>query len=141
MHNNSTTEKLLTLGNLEQNSQWPDYAALGFTTADVPSLIEVMCDAALHESEDENELWAPVHAWRALATLGGVDVIGTLFTLAKSGLLDEFGKLELPDVIARMGPDAVPHVHRVLIDEQDCEVSQFAGMTSAVCGPLRRHGA
>jgi hypothetical protein len=60
--------QLLTLGECQRGPQWLDYLALGIGLEHVPDLIRMVQDEELNQAYSESlEVWAPVHAWRALA--------------------------------------------------------------------------
>jgi hypothetical protein len=57
------------------------------------------------------EVWAPVHAWRALGDLGAEEAIGALVALLSKPDPDDFDDAlsdEFPDIMERIGPAAVP---------------------------------
>lgn len=64
-------DQLLTLGT--PGETWDpgaDYPALGITHEQVPELIRMATDTALNDMESGSvEVWAPLHAWRALGQL------------------------------------------------------------------------
>ena len=59
--------------------QWPDYPALGLRMEHVPDLIRMTLDDELHGADsDSREVWAPLHAWRALGQLRAESAIKPL---------------------------------------------------------------
>ncbi|MFW6136222.1 MAG: SEC-C metal-binding domain-containing protein [Chloroflexota bacterium] len=103
--------ELLTLGECSRQKTWPDYLALGLGLEHVPDLIRMALDQALHEADsDSNLIWAPVHAWRALAQLHAEEAARPLTSLLRR--IDEHGddwvNEELPRVFGYIGPVAVP---------------------------------
>lgn len=108
--------RLLTLGPPEtfgEQDVWYDYAGLGITRADVPNLIAMATDPDLNVSEDELLAWGPLHAWRALGQLGAVEAIRPLVRLITDYPDDEWFAQELPQVFARIGPDALPVLFKI----------------------------
>jgi hypothetical protein len=101
--------QLLTLGE-PLDADWPDYLAMGIGPEQIPDLIRIVEDNKLHNADDESlEVWAPVHAWRALGQLGAGAAVGPLL-----GLLwrideyhDDWIGEELPPVLGMIGPAAV----------------------------------
>jgi hypothetical protein len=97
---------------------WIDYpAVLGLTPADVPELVRTGTAPDFNDAaEREEEIWAAVHAWRALAQLGAVEAAEAL-----AGLLgpeaDDWLSGELPDVFRVLGPGTVPALASVVLDE------------------------
>jgi hypothetical protein len=65
---------------------WCNYASLGITTEHSSELFRVLETPEVEvQSAEDPELWAPMHAWRALAQLGTLDLVGHLLKR-----LDEF---------------------------------------------------
>ena len=66
-------KQLITLGDPRQRREWEnwrDYAALGLTAAHIPDLLRLMLDEDLSGADsDSAEVWAQLHAWRALGQL------------------------------------------------------------------------
>lgn len=110
---------LLEVGDARDSIQdWPDYRALGLTTADIPELIRLASDHALHWAEDESpEIWAPIHAWRALGQLGAVEAVEPLLALHDPLEDSDWILEELPEVYGLIGPAAVPALSRYVLDD------------------------
>ena len=99
-----------------------DYVAeLGLTAEHVPGLIRIArqwLDTWGDEERDEAELWASVHAWRALGQLGAVEAVEPLLGML-DGLADtddDWHMEEFPDVFALIGPDAAEALERYVTD-------------------------
>lgn len=111
--------KLLTLGDCRGQLEWPDYLALGIGPEQIPDLIRMAEDENLHWADSESlEVWAPIHAWRALGQLGAEAAVEPLLGLLWR--IDEFqdnwiGE-EIPRVLGRIGPAAVPRIAEYLAD-------------------------
>jgi hypothetical protein len=106
-----SVERLLTMGESERISpeQWPDYRELGIGPEQIPDLIQMATDEALNEASSESpEVWAPVHAWRALGQLHAVEAVGPLLELFDRLQDDDWVHEELPEVFAMIGPAALP---------------------------------
>jgi hypothetical protein len=72
----SPVSELLTFGDCRDFREWPDYLDLGLRPEHVPELIELATDKELNWADPESlEVWAPVHAWRALGQLRAVPAI------------------------------------------------------------------
>ena len=62
--------KLLSYGDCRNFKEWPDYLELGFAREHVPDLIGMATDEELNWADSDSlEVWAPIHAWRALGQL------------------------------------------------------------------------
>jgi hypothetical protein len=109
---------LLTLGDCRKMRQWPDYLALGIGPAHVPDLIRMVQDEELNQVDSDSlEVWAPVHAWRALGQLRSEKAIEPLL-----GILwridddDDWVGEEVPVVLGMIGPAALPKLTEYLAD-------------------------
>lgn len=103
--------RLLTLGRPRPGPQWMDLQALGLNAAHIPALIGLVQDEALHEGE-EPAYWAPVHAWRALGQLRADEAVPALLAVLwrTDDALDHWVAEDLPRVLGRIGPAAIPAV-------------------------------
>ncbi len=106
--------RLLTIGEVESNDSagWPDYPAeFGLGHAHAGALIRLACDAALNAGDSESrEVWAPLHAWRALGQLGVEDAVAPLLAYLKRADEYDAAHEELPVVFGMIGPAAIPHL-------------------------------
>lgn len=104
-------DQLLSLGDLREQPRY-DYLSLGLRPEDVPALIAMAGDDALWQADGEAvEVWAPVHAWRALGDLRAEEAIAPLVALLSRPDPDDYDDWlgdELPDIFAKIGPAAVP---------------------------------
>jgi hypothetical protein len=112
--------QLLQLGNLEAIPDWSAYLKLGITAAQTAELGQMAVDLDLFKSEEDFEFWAPIHAWQALATLGGPAAIAALMNALHQLSDDEdfwdwVGE-ELPAAIGRVGVSALPALAQSLAD-------------------------
>jgi hypothetical protein len=113
-------DKLLTLGDARgSKSHWPNYLAYGLGPEHIPDLIRMATDKELNGAgSDSLEVWAPVHAWRALGQLRAGAAAEPL-----TGLLhridddqDDYVGEELPEVYGMIGPAAIPVLAAYLAD-------------------------
>lgn len=116
----SPVSELLGLGDCRGQSEWPDYLALGLGEEHVPELIRMALDEELHTADAESDaLWAPIHAWRALAQLGAEEAAKPLTRLLYR--IDEYDDdwvgEELPEVFGQLGPAAIPVLVGYLADD------------------------
>lgn len=100
--------RLLTLGgDVSPEDAWLDYPALGIGPEHVPALVAIASGEPFGGSP-ELEAWAPLHAWRALGQLGAVEAIPALIALACDWNDGDWLLGDLPEVLALMGPAAIP---------------------------------
>ena len=122
--------KLLTYGGLDNNRRdgpWPDYRELGLNSEHVPDLIRMTMDMDLNDSsQDRLEVWAPLHAWRALGQLKAEEAAEPLVRLFERLEDDDWVPRELPKVFSMIGPGTIPAIAAFLGDhdvEQICRIS------------------
>lgn len=120
---------------------WADYCALGLSREHVPELIRLATDEALHTAEAETAaVWAPLHAWRALAQLEAAEAAAPLLGIANflERQQDDWFLEDLPKVFARFGPAAVEVLARFLTDADN---GLYARITAArgLCSIGQRH--
>ena len=96
--------------------KWPNYAArFGFSPEHIPALIQMACDMSLHNGGGmTHEVWAPVHAWRALAQFRAVEAVAPLLESYPEIADSEAPYEELCDVFHMIGPAAVPALSAAL---------------------------
>ncbi len=113
----SPVSELLTLGDCRDFREWPNYLDLGLSSEHVPELIEMATDKELNWADSESlEVWAPVHAWRALGQLRAVSAIEPLLDLFHELEDVDWAYDELPDVYGMIGREAIPALARYLDD-------------------------
>jgi hypothetical protein len=112
--------RLLTIGeaNIFKRIAWPDYpATYDLGNEHIPSLIRMACDMALHlDDSDGPEIWAPVHAWRALAQLRAVEAMEPLLQFSKIDMEDGAVSQEFAEVFGVIGPAAIAPIATFLDD-------------------------
>ncbi|EKU97918.1 hypothetical protein Lepto7375DRAFT_7175 [Leptolyngbya sp. PCC 7375] len=87
-------------------NQWINYVdELGLTTDHIPELIRLASDKELDE-DDEVEIYAYIHAYRALGQLKAESVIEPLIKLLGDEANEWFLE-ELPEVFAMIGPTCI----------------------------------
>jgi hypothetical protein len=101
--------KLLTYGKERLTDDWIDYETdAGLTQADIPELIRMATDAELDNLDYEAyeiEIFAPVHAARALGQLRAEEAIAPLITLFNQ--YDDYFLEDLPLIFAKIGIAAI----------------------------------
>jgi len=113
--------ELLSLGDPRQRLNRVDYLALGLTEEHVPELIRMMQDEDLNWADGESaEVWAPLHAWRALGALRAEAASEPLVALLPriDDYDDDWVMEDLPDIFAQIGEPAVPALGVFLADDR-----------------------
>ncbi len=123
----SPVDRLLTYGECQgARLKWANYPELGYTSAHIPDLIRMATDDKLNWAESDSlEVWASIHAWRALGQLHATEAI--------EPLLDLFDELEgndwllgdMPEVYALIGPAAIPALRAYLADNSHSPISHI----------------
>jgi hypothetical protein len=123
------TDQLLDVG--EPRDVDTDYVALGINRGHVPELIRMATDEQLHSGpRDSNIVWAPIHAWRALAQLRAEEAVVPLVSLLRrvDDEDDDWVCEDLPRALAAMGPAALTPLAEYLADSAH---GQWARVASA----------
>ena len=129
-------DKLLTLGDGRKVGtnvkEWSIYLELGLGPEHIPDLIRMATDEELRWTySDTLEVWAPIHAWRALGQLRAEAPIEPLLSLldeAEDG--DDWVLEELPEVYGMIGPAAIPAITWYIADENHLD---WARITAIGC--------
>ena len=112
-------EQLLTYGEERSYSpeNWPNYLELGLGPEQIPDLIRMATDDALNWADSDSlEVWAPIHAWRALGQLRAEAAVEPLLTLFEALDDSDWVMEELPEVLAMIGPAALPALAAYIAD-------------------------
>ncbi len=112
-------DQLLTYGEGQNVApeKWPNYLELGPGLEHVPELIRMAGDEELNRAfSDTLEVWAPLHAWRALGQLRAEAAIEPLIALFTTLKESEWAFDELPEVLGMIGPAALPALAASLAD-------------------------
>ncbi len=111
-------DALLTLGDTRDSmGKWPDYSEYGIGAEHIPDLIQLATDPELHWADSESlEVWAPIHAWRALGQLRAEEAIAPLLNLFHELEEDDWVGEELPRVYGMIGAAAIPALTAYLAD-------------------------
>lgn len=121
-------------------ADWPDYVeefAVGHEH--IGELVRLACDEALHRADsDTSEVWAPLHAWRALGQLRAAVSVPPLLALLKKIDEDEAAEMELPVVLGMIGPAAIPYCSDFLSDRANPPLS-LATTIDAIKEIAERH--
>jgi len=117
---NDPVAKLLTYRRFtfrDMSKPWPDYRKLGLTHEHVPELIRMATDPDLDASPSKSlRVWAPLHAWRALAQLRAVEAIQPLLLRLEQNEDDDWLHNDVRRIFAMIGPSAIPALEAFLGD-------------------------
>ena len=126
-------DKLLTFGDCQNLPEWPNYPELGLGPEQTPDLIRMAIDEELnHAASDSLEVWAPVHAWRALGQLHAEAAVEPLISLFRTIDEDdnEWADEELPTVFGMIGPAAIPALTAYLVNPTNGLYARIAAISS-----------
>lgn len=103
--------RLLTIGEPRSYdpAEWPDYCArFALGREHTGGLMRMACDAALHQADStSSEMWAPMHAWRALGQIRAEESVVPLLAFLRTAEDDEAATEELPAVFGMIGQAAI----------------------------------
>jgi len=123
-------DQLLTYGRVHPQREWPNYVEeLQLDASHIPELLRMGLDPALSNADTHSkEVWAPLHAWRALGQLRAIETLDRLIKLVDT-LNDDWLPEEMSQIISLMGPASLPHLQTALAntDLEDitrCQVSE-----------------
>jgi hypothetical protein len=122
-------DQLLTLARPKRHGTDVDYTNLGIGGEHVPELIRMATDEALNSAPSKSTLvWAPVHAWWALAQLRAHEAVVPLLSLLQriDDDHDDWVGEDLPHVLAAIGPTVVEPVTAYLADPSHGEWARVA---------------
>ncbi len=126
-------ERLLSYGESGRITpeEWPDYREMGIGPAQIPELIQMATDEELNVAAAESpEVWAPLHAWRALGQLRAVEAVEPLLELFDRLEDDDWVHEELPVVFGLIGPTALPALAAYLADLWHTDSSRISAIAS-----------
>jgi len=124
-------ERLLTYGESDRITpdHWPDYRELGIGPEHIPELIQMATDEELNVAAAEStEVWAPLHAWRALGQLRAVEAVEPLLQLFDRLEDDDWVHEELPVVFGLIGSAALPALAIYLADLSHTDSSRISAI-------------
>ncbi len=125
-------EALAQLGQ-PASREYLDYVGrFGLTDSDIPALVGLArrwADEAHFEATGTSDaMWAPIHAWRALASLGAEALVPALLDMLDplDDEDDEWFLEETPHLFARIGAPAVEPMVEFLSDQGHAEYARVA---------------
>lgn len=122
-------DTLLTYGEAKggTSDQWPNYLELGLEPGHIPDLIRMATDANLNWADSESlEVWAPIHAWRALGQLRAEAAVEPLLSLFEDLENSDWVLEELPEVFGMIGSTALSALAAYISDvsfDEDARIS------------------
>ncbi len=127
-------QRLLSIGEARSYNppDWPDYRArFGLEREHIGDLIRMACDAGLNQAEStSSEVWAPMHAWRALGQMRAEEAVVPLLAFLRTAEDDEAAAEELPAVFGMIGQAAIRPISEFLSDRSNPE----AAVSTALIG-------
>jgi hypothetical protein len=133
------TYRRLTSGDF--GKPWPDYLKLGFSREHVPELIRMATDPDLNDSDANSfEVWAPLHAWRALGQLRAEEAIQPLLLLLERQRDDDWLLNDLSRIFALIGPAAIPALEAVF-EDVSVDETPLVSIPECFVGIAREHPA
>ncbi|EIJ36174.1 SEC-C motif domain protein [Thiothrix nivea DSM 5205] len=114
---------LTPLGEPQDSRRWGNYLAHGFSADDAPTLVELIEDDSFVES-DGDEIWVPLHAWRALSQLmpaGLEELLKVLVVLTT----DDWAMDEIPIVLAAAGKAGIEPLAAFVLDDEHDELARM----------------
>lgn len=114
---------------------WPDYVTdVGLTPADIPELIRMVVDPTFNELDSEGtEVWAPIHAMRALGQLQATEAIAPLLPVMTWD--DDFAPANLVAVMGMMGAAAIAPLMDFIHDSQQGEWAKATAVRAIAAIP------
>lgn len=122
-----------TLGEITEQEAWLDYRQYSYTSKDVTSLLAVIVDYPSYMASDDGaNSWKPVHAWRALGQLGLPRAIEPLIVQFDLLHEDDWAFIELPQVLAMLGEQALPPLAAYLLEVGHDEFAKVMALEAMV---------
>jgi hypothetical protein len=141
-----SVNELFSSGDPRETWQWyegdPDYVArFGFTAEHVPQLIDLATTRADDDGwPDDDSVYGPIHAWRALGQLRAVEAVepllGILNKLDERG--DDWHLEEFYRVFGLIGPAAIPALAAFMSDERNADYPRISA-AHGLCEIAKQH--
>jgi hypothetical protein len=111
--------ELLTYGHPKIASDWVNYSQeFGLKSENIPELIRLATDLSFNDlnHEESPEVWAPLHAWRALSEFGpeASSAVAPLLGLLTEMEEDDYFLDEIPLIMGKIGPAAISEIEKLL---------------------------
>jgi len=136
--------QLLTYGHPKTASDWANYSQeFGLTSENISELIRLATDLSFNDlnHEESPEVWAPLHAWRALSEFGpeASSAVTPLLGLITELEDDDYFLEEIPLVMGKIGPAAISEVEKLLRSSSQELWSQGLFATDCLDELAKRH--
>jgi hypothetical protein len=111
--------QLLTYGHPKTPSDWANYSQeFGLKSEHIPELIRLATDLSFNDlyHEESPEVWAPLHAWRALSEFGpeASSAVTPLLGLITELEDDDYFREDMPQVLTKIGPSSITEIEKLL---------------------------
>lgn len=112
--------ELLNYGDSSLKKEWRNYIQeLNLEEKHIPELISMATDLELNLADSDSvEVWASLHAWRALGQLKALPALKPLLNLLNN-LDDDWIVGDLPKFCSLIGQDSIPIVSEFLVDSSN----------------------
>ena len=112
--------ELLSYGDCRNYKEWPNYLQeLNLEKKHIPELIEMATDEELNQGDsDSQEVWSPIHAWRALGQLKALEALEPLLGLLNNRD-DDWIHTDFPTLCTLIGLEAIPLLKYFLADSSN----------------------
>ena len=116
----SPVSKLLNYGDCRNYKEWPNYVQeLNLKDEHILELIRMATDEELNQGDsDSQEVWSPVHAWRALGQLKASEALKPLLGLLNNRD-DDWISSDFPTLCTLIGLDSIPLLKEFLADSSN----------------------
>jgi hypothetical protein len=114
----SPLDKLLTYGDCRKFHEWPNYLELGLGPEHANDLIRMATDEVLNTADSDGlEVWAPIHAMRALGQLRAEAAIQPIIGLFnRTEASDNYVVTGFSEVMGMIGPPAIPALTAFIVN-------------------------
>lgn len=116
----SPVSELLTLGVCDWK-EWADYSRFEFSDSHIPELLQLAKDWALFDHDDDEMVYAPVHAWRVLGILQAEQAVDYFVELLKKDdetfVISEY----LPSAFGRLGAPGTVRLWEIALNAEEDE--------------------
>ena len=112
--------ELLNYGDCRNYKEWPNYVQeLNLEDKHIPELIAMAIDEELNQANsDSQEIWSPVHAWRALGQLKADSALKPLLGLLNNRD-DDWISTDFPTLCTLIGLKSIPLLKEFLADSSN----------------------